>query len=1299
MAESWADLSDSELRDLCERLVRGLAKSDLPLLISREETLLALARRLAGEGAVMTRVQLGGVLSERMNEVTARTRRRELKQARDLLGLSAEDDGFEERLGDRDPRVMEARLYLAAKWTKESSTSVRRKLGTILGALLTATETFRRRDGDPEVARVLRMCEGFASELDQTFEAADGRATRYSTGLYVPRRLQGDLLARVTGRAWRTKIVGEAGYGKSSLLWGLHKELTGAFRPLLVNAAWLRAEPGLDPVLDGEVLVRAVEALAAAGERPVLLLDTVDLLLHEQHEIDRANAMLNAAVDAGARAVVSCREQESHALDPRFDQVRLGAYDEDELHDVIERHVEAFCPDAPPKPIGAKVALMMRMASRGLSMAEVCRHPLLLRLLFEAYEGTFPDEEVNSLDVLGAYFDNKIRRDRNWRTDPVRGRGGDMGDACACIAIGLFSSGSVESPYEELSSRARDVAAAWDGCAVTDLDAAFDVLLSRSVLLKDERGHVRFRHQLLFEYVAARALLARGRDGELRRLQGIVQDRPLDLYVGAVFEQALIYGWHAHPALRRHVSAALDALAASGQVNLQSMALVVAAHHPDVDADVPGLLARAGTEVVRRFVALTPRVTGAGVGRAMALLRLVWKRDEQACRRAVLNVLERFAGQDAAAVRDLVEDLDCVWYVIEKKGELLVSDQALPRAVGLVAAEDPGWSTTTLRSLFEAGCLAASSRALAVTILGIVGDQWEHLGSKATLDLFIEATIAAQARNGGQEATPVRLAAGRLWGLHWIGEYRLGGPEPRAAEWAGLVAEVRAELARHPQAPWPTQLRLAGLAVALAALPDGNALIDPTLSAIFPPAEESFGLPLLELPDSFLIPLLRGPSPAGHRLRGLLRDALGALPADPAHTADPRCLRATVARTAVHGAELSPDEVAELLTNLSSLQRPSQWTAAGGFIAAVVPAALGGHPVARAALDAVRADPGAIGAPGRKSVTASLSRHLSDHPDLLPVALTCCGAWLTAAPLIEAVRRDRDALGPALARHAGEVDDLIDTLFAKGGGAQQDAMNLWLAVEDLDILRVRGFAELRKMWEGAQVHTARQNVLRLMGRQAGRGRLPLDDVTSLIRTLVSVRPDGLHAVGTAYRDEGTLNAARDALVIALSQAGPLTEEALDDLLMLALGGSAGRGTQVWLRFPLRRLGSSGRSGDAFAFYARLGRLTADRGPQHQNKLANKLFKEVATLCGDAPQAERLRWIESLPSLPVPFAQVMVRALARTAFDKVHGPLLESAADEHLPEPVKLTIRSVVQDGARLSGSIVIDELLAPPGSS
>lgn len=80
-------------------------------------------------------------------------------------------------------------------------------------------------------------------------------------------------------------------------------------------------------------------------------------------------------------------------------------------------------------------------------------------------------------------------------------------------------------------------------------------------------------------------------------------------------------------------------------------------------------------------------------------------------------------------------------------------------------------------------------------------------------------------------------------------------------------------------------------------------------------------------------------------------------------------------------------------------------------------------------------------------------------------------------------------------------------------------MNLWLAVEDLDILRVRGFAELRKMWEGAQVHTARQNVLRLMGRQAGRGRLPLDDVTSLIRTLVSVRPDGLHAVGTAYRDE------------------------------------------------------------------------------------------------------------------------------------------------------------------------------------
>jgi hypothetical protein len=100
----------------------------------------------------------------------------------------------------------------------------------------------------------------------------------------------------------------------------------------------------------------------------------MDLLLHEEEESVRAIDLIDEVRGAGARTVVTCREQEADALDRQFETVRLGTYNEAELSGAIEQHVLAFCPDAPPRPIEEKVAVMLRLASRGLGMTEVCHH-------------------------------------------------------------------------------------------------------------------------------------------------------------------------------------------------------------------------------------------------------------------------------------------------------------------------------------------------------------------------------------------------------------------------------------------------------------------------------------------------------------------------------------------------------------------------------------------------------------------------------------------------------------------------------------------------------------------------------------------------------------------------------------------------------------------------------------------------------------------------------------------------------------------------------------------------------------
>jgi len=110
---------------------------------------------------------------------------------------------------------------------------------------------------------------------------------------------------------------------------------------------------------------------------------------------------------------------------------------------------------------------------------------------------------------------------------------------------------------------------------------------------------------------------------------------------------------------------------------------------------------------------------------------------------------------------------------------------------------------------------------------------------------------------------------------------------------------------------------------------------------------------------------------------------------------------------------------------------------------------------------------------------------------------------------------------------------------------------------------------------------------------------------------------------------------------------------------------------------------------AFNFYVRLGELTSDRGTTYQNKLANKLHGVLLTVCENATGAECNRWVRAFPVLPVPFAQVLVRALVRIAFDKVRNPLQGLAAENSVPGPVVHTIKNQLARHGRLGSSVVM----------
>ncbi|OZE97433.1 hypothetical protein [Rhodococcoides fascians] len=196
---------------------------------------------------------------------------------------------------------------------------------------------------------------------------------------YVPRGIEPALLDRLELPGVTPQIVvGEAGHGKSTLLWSLHRALQERKRrPMMVSATWLqRSEDGSRTTSTADIAEAVVTEPGA-----VLLLDTADLLLHNESTRLDVVDLLDQLTRAGVPVVATTRPQESAYLPASVGQkVHLGPYSiERELPSAIAVLTEEFCADDASVPTDPLTAITSARA-RGLLVDEVCTSPLLLGL-------------------------------------------------------------------------------------------------------------------------------------------------------------------------------------------------------------------------------------------------------------------------------------------------------------------------------------------------------------------------------------------------------------------------------------------------------------------------------------------------------------------------------------------------------------------------------------------------------------------------------------------------------------------------------------------------------------------------------------------------------------------------------------------------------------------------------------------------------------------------------------------------------------------------------------------------------
>ncbi|MFG2394672.1 NACHT domain-containing protein [Streptomyces lavendulae] len=510
---------------------------------------------------------------------------------------------------------------------------------------------------------------------------------RRGTEERLARVLQQQALARSPGQPVQV-VLGEAGTGKSSLLWYLAELLDGrraaaplqetrtgppsdeiragtALRPVL-----LRAEQLLVPGEGGRLLESFGPSLTAGC---VVLLDTADLLLHAGDGRDVLGRIVASCQERGVPLALTCRTRDGTAL-----QDLLGRTPSDVVLHVgdfrsgeeLERALATYClhylPAATPVARAGAVADLLEAAVRGLPVREVVARPLTLRMLFEVYAPQSPSPEIDAAGLYERYWERRVREDaRHGAAGHAVPDSPDLSWPAQSLARLMLHDGTVALPVADAVGRLPGAnPEAGDGDPLEQL-AQLD---RRSVVAgtADGRSNVHFFHQTLFEYAAGRCLVrlaAEKKQSYFGALGRHLAAHPDDHLRAVVAEQALVQGMRAKGRVRDDAEELLTGLLGSEDVDLQVIAVRACALLPDdLYGDIRAVFHRylrekASPAMVREVLALLPTREHTDPGRVAEDLGVVLKRDSRGGARMewrVLDVLCRFGRLDGRTA-------DVVW--------------------------------------------------------------------------------------------------------------------------------------------------------------------------------------------------------------------------------------------------------------------------------------------------------------------------------------------------------------------------------------------------------------------------------------------------------------------------------------------------------------------------------------------------------------------------------------------------------------------------------------------------------------
>lgn len=917
-----------------------------------------------------------------------------------------------------------------------------------LRAYVQRAETPRRADAlatlPASTRTLIRHSERYADDLSTQLVGALAGVLEPSD-LYVERTVEARLVDQLlNGPDTLLMLRGEAGTGKSSVLWSLRQKLEAeGLVPLLLSATWIAAG-GSDHLLGVPDLIEHASRVKSAGLDPVVLLDTADLLLHSEGLIYQTTDLLEQLDDLGIRTLIAVRPIEASQLRHDVRPYDLREYEGQELETAVAVLMRQYFPKHAPE-LG--LDLVERARTRGLPILTVLRSPLLLRMLFDTSGGEFPGVDYDATALYERYWDTRIARDeRGGRVSSER----DLGPIAGRLAILMLADATPVLSDTRISTTLPVVAYPTPAGIVR---SGVDELMRRGVLVRGDLTW-RFAHQALFEFIAARALLVRNGSASAALLLEHVRSHPHDLFTGAVLEQLVIL-LARDMATRPAAKDVVAQLLVEPYPSVRQLGVIGWCHVPELDA---GGSQPMDAPTAARVLGHLPQIQSIDPDQVLTLLRSVWRDHRDVAHRALVDCLALLVHRWPLQIGRFVIDESIIGTLLTSYLRNYNQSASLVDLTLNLAQADPASARQLLLELIaqlpEVAGPLRSLRGLAAN--------WDLLQGTDAYALAVLDAATGSERRFRSHHRDFGIAAGDV--LYASRRRHLDDQAPQDANVAWEASALDALSRVTTTTPTITDAAaLHAVARRLVDTPASNRDHAARILGYLFRQQPAHGP--LHVVGPFLMALVTSDSLAREVVADALFEALEqGLPASANRAESPARRWALTARAVLIDPGTPEAFVADVVAELLP-DEPRLWRDPAFLLPAAFPAAIGGDPRARALLADVKNDPHALSGPHGAASPATIEfiergLEYADRATTVAEAVVLVAA-ATRRPGPIATLSGTATGAEAIRRHRIAVRDLIQTLLYGSDSHQRDACTCWKRLQAHHLLttRVKEIAE------------------------------------------------------------------------------------------------------------------------------------------------------------------------------------------------------------------------------------------------